>query len=193
MFAVAWTEADPIAAAARGALPPWAEVRPGRRAHLVRVAGLLEAWARALGRPEAEVQRWRAAGFLHDVLRDAEPERLRPWVPPEFLHWPPALWHGPAAATRLADAVDLEIRQAIAYHSVGAGDLGEMGCAVYLADFLDPARAWGRQWRAGLLARLPGDLGAVLRDVVAARLGHQLRQGWPLLPEAVAFWNRCVR
>jgi|DewCreStandDraft_5_1066085.scaffolds.fasta_scaffold07595_6 HD superfamily phosphohydrolase YqeK len=193
MSVVAWTDADPIAAAASGALPPWAEVRPGRRAHLVRVAGLLEAWARASGRPEEEIRRWRAAGILHDALRDADPDHLRPWVEPRFLHWPPALWHGPATAARLGEAVDADVRQAIAYHSVGAGDLGELGRALYLADFLDPARAWGRQWRAALLARLPSELGAVLEEVVAARLGHQLRQGWPLLPEAVAFWNRCVR
>ena len=52
-------------------LPAWARCSPGRRAHGVRVGDLLETWATRLRLPETERIRWRAAGVLHDALKDA--------------------------------------------------------------------------------------------------------------------------
>ena len=62
-----------VVAAATGRLPGWAVAGAERRAHMARVAALLEAWARDLGLGTRDVLRWRAAGFLHDALRDASP------------------------------------------------------------------------------------------------------------------------
>jgi len=66
----------PVSAAAAGRLPRWAAAGEERRAHMARVAALLEAWARDLGLGNRDILRWRAAGYLHDALRDASPRRL---------------------------------------------------------------------------------------------------------------------
>jgi hypothetical protein len=66
-----------------------------------RVAALMGEWAGALALPERDVKRWTATGWLHDVLREAEPEELRPEVPLLFRPLPGKLLHGPAAAVRL--------------------------------------------------------------------------------------------
>ena len=74
--------------AAEGRLPSWSQVKPKRREHMGRVAALLREWAAALDLPPAEVARWTAAGWLHDALRDADPEELRPLVPPAYRDLP---------------------------------------------------------------------------------------------------------
>lgn len=181
-----------LARAADGTLPAWAVLGEGRAQHVARVAECLDRWAKALGQPDEERARWRAAGYLHDALRDADPAELDVKVAPE---WPPALWHGPAVAARLrADGVeDEELLTAVAYHPVGHPELGTLGRFLYLADFLEPGRPQRAEWRAALRARLPEQARDVLLEVAAARIGHTLRKGGPLLRETVEFWNRSVR
>ena len=180
--------------AARGLLPEWARVDEERRAHLERVAELLERWARSRGEPEEDVLRWRAAGFLHDALRDADPAALRNGVGPEFEGWPGPLLHGPAAAAGLeADGVaDGELLRAVAYHTVGHPDFAALGIALYCADFLDPGRSFREEWRRGLRSRLPEELEGVACEIVAARIRYLLEGGRRIFPSTIAFWNRFV-
>jgi HD superfamily phosphohydrolase YqeK len=181
-----------LARAAGGTLPAWAVVHAGRKAHLASVAACLDRWARALGLPDEERARWRAAGYLHDALRDADAAEFGATVAPE---WPPALRHGPAVAARLrADGVqDEELLRAVAYHTVGHPEFGMLGRFLYLADFLEPGRPQRADWRAALRARLPEREREVLLEVAAARIGRTLQKGGPLLWETVEFWNRSVR
>lgn len=159
-----------------------------------RVAKLLAAWADALGLDADEVARWRAAGFLHDALRDAEPEALRPRVPPELAALPASLLHGPAAAERLrVDGVDDgELLRAIAFHTVGSADFRRLGRSLYAADFLEPGRPYLPDWRAELRGRMPGELEAVVEEIVRARIRHRLDLGQPILPRTLDFWNGLV-
>jgi len=180
--------------AAGGRLPAWAQATADRRAHIARVAALLDAWAAALALPERERQRWRAAGWLHDALRDAPPRELRPLVPEAQRAWPGALLHGPAVAARLRElgVRDEPLLRAITYHTLGHPDLELLGKALYLADFLEPGRAFDPLRRASLRARMPAALEEVLREVAAARLHHVIESRRLLRPESVAFWNALV-
>lgn len=181
-----------VARAAKGEPPEWAAVGEGRRTHLVSVAYCLERWARALDLDDEEVTRWRAAGFLHDALRDADPAGFDPAVAPD---WPPKLRHGPAAAARLTDdgVEDSELLTAVAYHTTGHPEFGRLGRFLYLADYLEPGRPYRPAWRAALRARLPEKAGDVLREVALERITRALDRGGPLLRETVEFWNRVVR
>jgi len=175
-----------VRAAARGELPPWARASEKRRAHIGRVASLLDEWARALALPEVERERWLAAGWLHDVLREAPPEELRPLVPEEFRGMPAKLLHGPAAAERLAGEADGELLDAIRYHTLGSARFGRLGRALYLADFLEPGRRFEPEWTASLRARMPHDMDGVMREVVRARVRHVEESGSILHPETRA-------
>jgi len=180
-----------LAEAGEGRLPPWAEVSPGRLAHILRVAALMDSWAAALGVPDEERRRWRAAAWLHDALRDAEPRRLRTGLPEETRTLPGLVLHGPAVAERLrAEGVDDEpLLCAIAYHTLGHPALDRLGRALYLADFLEPGRGFEPLRRASLRARMPASMDAVLRSVVGARLRHVIRAGHAVSRESVDFWN----
>lgn len=158
-------------------LPPWAVVTPARRAHIERVAALIEEWGGRLGVPPAERARWVRAAWLHDALRDA----------------PSAgeLEHGPRCADRLAQEGERDqgVLDAVRYHSVGYAGWDDVGRMLYLADHLEPGRTHDREARAGLRDRMPQERAAVLRQVVRRRIEWILRSGWPLAPETVAFWN----
>jgi HD superfamily phosphohydrolase YqeK len=157
-----------------------------RLAHAERVAALLGGWAAALRLGERERVLWTAAGWLHDALRDAPPEELRSELGAAYADWPDGALHGPAAAERLTDA-PAELRQGIRHHTLGAPALGRLGRALYVADFVEPGRDFSPEWTARLRDRLPGELEAVTREVVAARMAHLRAAGKPVHPATQAF------
>lgn len=181
-----------IQQAAQGDLPHWARVRAERREHIRRVVALLDEWARALDLSEEDRLRWRAAGWLHDSLRDAPPEDIRSFVPEDFRDLPPLLFHGPAAAARIEADVDQAIRDAVYYHTIGHPALDQLGKALYLADFLEPGRDFSREWRAELRERMPAEMEEVLIEVVAARIRHLLESRKAIRPETASFWSSLV-
>jgi HD superfamily phosphohydrolase YqeK len=181
-----------VARAAQGQLPSWAEVGEKRRRHIERVAGLLEDWAIAARLQADERTRWVAAGYLHDALKEKPEAELRALLPDPERDLPEALLHGPAVAVRLRQegVEDEELLMALAYHTLGHPELGRTGCALYAADFLEPGRDLANEWRAGLRARMPGEMADVTKEIVAARIGFLVERGRPLRWETVAFWNR---
>lgn len=181
-----------IRAAARGRLPEWTEAEPERRAHLERVSALMEAWATARGEAPDDVARWAAAGWLHDALRDADPEDLRPRVEESLAALPGPILHGPAAAERLRDegVDDGPLLRAISFHTLGHPDLDALGMALYAADFLEPGRSFRSGWRASLRERMPGELRSVTREILASRIGYLLERERPIFSMTVDFWNR---
>lgn len=180
-----------LEAAAAGRLPEWANAGPERYAHMQRVANLLGDWADALGLNKEDGIRWRAAGYLHDALRDASADELRPLVPDELRNLPPKLLHGPAAAALLRkDGVEDEaFLRAVAYHTLGHPELDELGRALFIADYIEPGRRYEPERLAALRARMPAAIDDVLHEVLRARLDRLLRDGRPMRPETVAFWN----
>jgi 2-amino-4-hydroxy-6-hydroxymethyldihydropteridine diphosphokinase len=175
-------------------LPEWARVGSVRDAHIERVVALIDEWGVELGWSDAERDRLRAAAWLHDALRDAPADELRPLVSDELRDLPDKLLHGPAAAARArADGLDdEEVLQAVTYHTIGHPDLGFIGRMLYLADFLEPGRRFDPAGRAALRARMPHEWRIVIRSVVRARVNHLLDSSNPVRPETMSYWNSAV-
>jgi len=187
------TELHPLVEAAgqTGALPDWAVCRPGRRAHAARVADLLSGWATDLGLGESEIVRWKAAGHLHDALKDAPVPDL---VSLADSGWPDPLLHAPACAARLREdgVTDEELLLAITYHSTGHPEFGLLGEFLYMADFLDPGRRFLASEREELRGRLPTDRDAVLLEILRLRITRLLDHRTLVLPDSLSLWNRVV-
>lgn len=164
---------------------------PERLSHLTNVADLLDLWAARLTLSESVRCRWRAAGWLHDALRDATPEQLDTWLPVEVAALEGPLRHGPAVANRLRlqGIGDRSLLAAIEHHSTGHPHLDLLGKALYLADYLEPGRGHDACRRASLRARMPDALDDVLRLVVKRRIGRVLCRGRRVHPHSVFFWN----
>jgi HD superfamily phosphohydrolase YqeK len=155
------------------------------------VAELLGGWAEARGLPEEDRIRWRAAGHLHDALRQAEADELTFWTERD---WEPALLHGPACAERLREegVEDEALLRAVAYHTLGHPELDDLGRHLYLADFLEPGRQILPDVRDRLRSLLPDEPLEVLLSVVALRIAHRLEVRGGIRRETVAFWNRLL-
>lgn len=181
-----------VEAASRGEFPAFTQAGVERRKHMGRVGELLRSWAQARGGSDLDVARWAAAGYLHDTLRDADPDGLRPLLDGAFPSYPGKVLHGPAAARLLAQegVADEDLLHAIAFHTLGSPDFTEIGLALFAADFLEPGRKTREGWRGKLRRRVPEALEEVVREILEARLRHLLERGRPLRPETVAFWNR---
>jgi len=173
-------------------LPSWAEVSPERVAHIQRVAALADGWAERMRISAAERARWLRAAWLHDALRDAGAATLDRWAPDAS--WPGSLCHGPASAARAAaeGETDRGILDAVRYHSVGWADWDMVGRVLYCADYLEPGRAFRREWRAAQADRFPDDSAGVLLAVASDRLAHLIESGRPLIDPTVRFWNSLV-
>ncbi|HSJ06547.1 MAG TPA: HD domain-containing protein [Longimicrobiales bacterium] len=156
-----------------------------------RVADLMGEWAEVLGVPAADRVRWRAAGYLHDCLRDAPVGALRAMVPETFDGLNGRLLHGPAAAARLRQdgVADEPLLLAITWHTTGHPDLDRLGRCLYIADFIEPGRRHEPVQLARLRERMPADVDGVLRDVLQMRIAHVLREQRPLRSETAAFWS----
>jgi HD superfamily phosphohydrolase YqeK len=156
------------------------------------VAGLLEEWGATLDLPEDERVRWRAAGLLHDALKDAPTEELRTLVPGHE-DWPDSLLHAPAAAARLAaeGVEDQEFLLAVRYHSIGHAEFRQLGEHLYLADYLEPGRPDSDE-RVMQRRTMPNARSEVLPLVIRRRIEAQLASDQVLLQPAVDFWNRTV-
>jgi HD superfamily phosphohydrolase YqeK len=181
-----------VVEAAAGVWPPWVRADAARREHMVRVAELMDRWARVAGVDDDERTRWRALGYLHDALKDEAPETLRGEVPAALTELPDPVLHGPAVAARLrGEGVDDEaFLRALAYHTLGHPALDAAGECLFAADFLEPGRTMENEWRAGLRARMPGQRAEVVGEILRARMAYLLERGRPVRPETLAFWNR---
>jgi 2-amino-4-hydroxy-6-hydroxymethyldihydropteridine diphosphokinase len=153
------------------------------------VATLVAEWAEELGVPDSERNRWLRAVWLHDAVRDAPESDLNRWAPSAV--GPVELRHGPASAARAKaeGEVDRGVLDAVRYHSVGLAEWDMVGRALYCADFLEPGREAGADFRRELARRFPRDPGAVLREVAQARVARIIAKGWPLPDPTVRFWN----
>jgi len=173
-------------------LPAWAEVSSERAAHTERVVALADGWAERMRISAAERGRWLRAAWLHDAFRDAAPATLERWA--VDAPWPGSVRHGPASAAQAAAAgeTDRGILDAVRYHSVGWADWDMVGRVLYCADYLEPGRAFRREWRAELAERYPHDSAGVLLAVAGDRLARLIGSGRPLIDPTVRFWNSLV-
>lgn len=169
--------------------PAWARMSPARRAHVERVAALLERWADRMGVAATERRRWLHAAALHDALKDAPREELAALIGETDL--PPKLWHGPAAAVRAESDGDADagVLDAVRYHSLGWARWDGVGRMLYLADYLEPGRRHHDADRAALIERVPEAPEDALRAVVAARMGWALTSQWSVPAETVELWD----
>lgn len=170
-------------------LPAWARISETRRLHAARVTALLDDWSARLGVPAGDAKAWHDAGRYHDVLRDATEAELRAIVPESVE--PAPLLHGPAAARMLAGDGERRtpLLEAVTWHTVGHPGWDRTGRALYMADFLEPGRAFARRDRAFLAAQVPTDFDGVFRQVVRMRLEWSLHEGQRLFPSTVDLWN----
>jgi HD superfamily phosphohydrolase YqeK len=170
-------------------LPPWAQVTEERRAHITRVASLLDDWARAMAVGADERARWLRAAAVHDAVKDAPAEFLREVAPDAWDS--DELRHGPAAAILAArdGEQDRGVLDAVRYHSVGYAGWDRVGRMLYVADYVEPGRRGRRKRRDEWIRRVTSEPRVVLCEVAQERIERTRKSGRVILPETRDFWD----
>lgn len=88
------------------------------------------------------------AAWLHDIFRELGPSELKRLAQEVDFPLPesdPVTWHGPVAAARLAldfGVTDDEVKEAIAWHTLGHPKMSSVAQVLYVADAIEPLRTY---------------------------------------------------
>jgi predicted HD superfamily hydrolase involved in NAD metabolism len=165
-----------------------------RYAHSLRVARLAASLARAHGEDP-----WRAliAGMLHDLARLYSRERLldecaeRNMPIDEFERAHPLVLHsrlGAELARERYGVRDEDVLSAIRLHTLAAPEMTVLDKIVYLADSLEPERAF--EERAAFLNVARENIDEALRLVLLSSVAHLRAKGLEAAPQTIAAVER---
>jgi len=145
------------------------------------------------------------AGLAHDLCKELPTEEQRSlfdaWlvsgdetarlmVRGDGNYFSSQILHGPAAATLLFrdyGITDMDILEAVAWHTVGRADMGVLAVIVYCADKMEPGRKHvDADFRARCLELPPREM---LFAVVADSIGYLERNGWEIAPTTMILYN----
>lgn len=150
--------------------------------HSLRVARTAENLARLWA---ADPEKAYLAGLIHDLARDMEPAELLKQaadygiicneIEADF----PVLLHGPLGAAILQrdyNLTDSEILEAVSLHTTGDYPLGTIAKIVFLADYIEPGRAYQGVESARVAAQSGLDLGvaAAVRSIITYLAEQQM-------------------
>lgn len=164
-------------------------VKPGRYAHVQRVAVLAAQIARANGLSDLQVSQAYAAGILHDIARDLPEEELLRLAPPECeidaLH--PLALHGRAGRALLErwGYTDEVVLDAVEDHTTGAQGGRVVSACVYIADVSEPGRGVNSDIRELALRDLP----AALERAIVSKVTYLQGRGITVHPRTLTSFH----
>ncbi len=163
----------------------------GLRAHIERVRVEASSLAAPLALDAVRVD---LAAAMHDLCRSMPGEDLLAEARRRGLRVnrveeeAPMLLHGPVAAARLRGELgvgDVEVVEAVHWHSTAAPGLHAMGKVVFLADKLDPAKARRYSFIDAVRALAAEDLDEALEAFLSGELQRLVRAGELVHPASV--------
>lgn len=161
-----------------------------RYEHCVRVARLADLLAQ---RHRLDAAQARLAGMLHDLARLYPEQRLlaecsaRGMRIDGYERANPIVLHARLSAELAREdfgVTDSAVLSAIAKHTVAAPEMTALDSVIYLADGLEPGRAF--DGRAALVELAMLDLKAAMRETLAASLRHLQQRGIAAAPQTAA-------
>ncbi|OPG17444.1 bis(5'-nucleosyl)-tetraphosphatase (symmetrical) YqeK [Ferroacidibacillus organovorans] len=168
-----------------------ARLSPHRFAH---VEGVAKTAVRLAAIHDVDEKRAELSAWLHDYYREDSRESLRRLAEEVgFLieDQPTPLLHGPLMAARLSldfGIDDLEVREAIATHTIGDETMGPVAQVLFVADLIEPGRTFASALPVRAVAER--DLARAVAMTADATITHLLAAHLPIAKETVALRNR---
>lgn len=116
-----------------------------RYEHCLRVAQVAKELAQI---HQVDLYKVELAALLHDLAKDQSLDELQANIeqfalPKDLLNDPYEIWHGPVGAEivkQIYGVKDLDIYDAIYYHTTGRAKMSDVELIVYIADYIEPQR-----------------------------------------------------
>ncbi len=164
-----------------------------RFTHSMNVASMCLALAKKHGGDEEKAY---LAGLLHDIKKEETPNAMKSQailsnmdVSDEELYTP-ALWHGPAGAYHISKNLgikDIDILNAVRYHTAGRADMSLLEKIVYLGDLTSADRSYKdvEKYREMSFENLDN----AMYNALKYSIGETLGKGGVIPPCTIAGYN----
>lgn len=167
-------------------------IHPNRLSH---VLGVEKTAIDLAQRFNADIEKVSIAALLHDYAKEQPDEEMRDMIISEnmnldLLQFGNNIWHGPTGAIfakKVFDVQDYEILNAIRHHTVGSPNMGVVEQIIYLADFIEPGRAFPGVEVGRKLAK--ESLKAAVQFEIIHTLEHLLEMNGKIYPKAIDTYN----
>jgi len=147
---------------------------------------------------DADLEKVSLAAILHDMAKELPESEMRDVIISEnldleLLQFGSAIWHGPVAAVlarRRYDIEDDEILEAITTHTIGAPVMSLPAQIVYVADYIEPGRAFDGVEKARVLA--DASLTKAVAYEVQETMKHLVHRKKKIYPKAIDTYNAWI-
>ena len=169
------------------------QVSPWRFKHIQGVVETSAELAKRFGQP---VRAARLAAWFHDCAKELSRAEMLAWLKGSPFHLDalekrmPGLWHphaGAAIALKKWKMKDTSILEAIRSHTLGGASMDPLAQVVFVADFIEP----GRAFEGVQMARREARRGLVqgVRAKAALTLAHLTQNREMIHPRLLLTWN----
>ncbi|GGH84883.1 putative HD superfamily hydrolase involved in NAD metabolism [Pullulanibacillus pueri] len=144
-------------------------------------------------------QKAELASLLHDIAKYFSEQELyetitqHPEVPNTFLHYHPSIWHAPVGAVYAQEhlgILDMDILNAITYHTTGREGMSLLEKIVFLADYIEPGRHFPGVDEVRTLAE--SDLDQAVAKALANTIQYLVGKYASVFPDTIHAYNDLV-
>lgn len=147
---------------------------------------------------DVDLEKASIAGLCHDYAKqrsdkDFIKEIDRDGLDPDLKNWGNPIWHGLVGAEMVKHELgvwDEDILNAIRHHTTGAATMSKLEQVIYMADYIEPARAFPGVDLARELTKKSLALGVAYQT--KSTLQYLLDHGSPIYPATILTYNAWV-
>jgi predicted HD superfamily hydrolase involved in NAD metabolism len=173
-----------------------AQITEHRYIHTI---GVMETAMELAKRFHVDEKKAELAAIFHDYAKFRPKEEMEAIIinqklPQDLLNFDKELWHAPVGAYLVEVEVgikDLDILNAIKYHTSGRVNMTELEKVIYLADYIEPGRQFPGVEKARELAKENFDLAIIF--ALQGTISFLLKKQQTIYPETFLTYNWMVQ
>ena len=138
------------------------------------------------------------AAMLHDCSKDLPYSKNKKLITrctaDKIIIRTPVLWHsytGKHIAKNTYGITDMEVLNAVKFHTIGSPGMGIIAKIVYVSDFADPGREYKESMRIGKMCYQKGiGLDKLVFEVVKSKVNYLKSHNMKIHPSAIRLYNK---
>lgn len=160
--------------------------------------GVMETALQFAKRYKVDEKKAEISAIFHDYAKFRPKDEMKRIIieekmPPELLMFNSELWHAPVGAFLVSKEVgitDMDILDAIKYHTSGRPGMTELEKVIYLADYIEPGRHFPGVEEVRELAK--EDLNLALIKAVQNTIQFLMKKNQPVYPDTFHTYNDLI-
>ncbi|WP_085523301.1 bis(5'-nucleosyl)-tetraphosphatase (symmetrical) YqeK [Tuberibacillus sp. Marseille-P3662] len=152
------------------------------------------------GRNDADIDKVTYAAIWHDIAKYFDEDYMyeiiytHPEIPNELLNYHVSLWHAPVGSVYVRETynlLDQDVLNGMTYHTTGRAGMSTLEKIVFLADYIEPGRAFPGIDEVRHLAET--DLDAAVCQSLANTIQFLVAKNAQVHPDTVDAYNELIK